>query len=168
MDTIGTRIEVFEWKNERIGRIVSSRTSLSVSFKGKKKNVDVESNELDYILTHPNAYVDFDIPWDIRVSYNLGYNKPGLEKTITQTSSFSGNLKLTKKWKIGASSGFDFKTEKLSYTSFNIYRDLHCWEMSFNWVPFGLRQSFTFNINVKSSILKDLKLNRTKNWQDYQ
>jgi hypothetical protein len=56
----------------------------------------------------------------------------------------------------------------MTLTSINVYRDLHCWEMRFNWVPFGFRQSFSIDINVKASVLKDLKLSRRKGWQDYQ
>jgi hypothetical protein len=85
-----------------------------------------------------------------------------------QTARFSGDLSVTKNWKISVSSGFDFETKKLSLTSVDIYRDLHCWEMSFNWIPFGFRQSYSVNINVKSSVLRDLKLTRRRQWQDYQ
>ena len=38
-----------------------------------------------------------------------------------------------------------------------MYRDLHCWEMMMDWVPYGPRKSYNFTIRIKSSILKDLK-----------
>jgi len=75
---------------------------------------------------------------------------------------------LTEKWKISLSSGYDFTQKEMTLTSVNVYRDLHCWEMRFNWVPFGFRQSFSIDINVKSSVLRDLKLSRRRGWQDYQ
>ncbi|MBK6839347.1 MAG: hypothetical protein IPG90_14655 [Bacteroidetes bacterium] len=48
----------------------------------------------------------------------------------------------------------------------NIYRDLHCWEMRLNWTPFGYLEGYNFQINVKSSILPDLKLLKKKEFYD--
>jgi hypothetical protein len=86
----------------------------------------------------------------------------------TQSVTFNGDVSITKKWKLSVTSGYDFTTKEITLTSINVYRDLHCWEMHFNWVPFGFRQSFSIDINVKSSVLRDLKLSRRKDWFDYQ
>jgi hypothetical protein len=94
------------------------------------------------------------------MGYNIRYAKPLLQSSVIQTLNFSGDFSLTNKWKLGFNSGWDFELKDLTYTSLNIYRDLHCWEMSFDWVPFGQRQSYTFTIKVKSAILQDLKLTR--------
>ena len=104
----------------------------------------------------------------VNIYYNLNYSKPGIKETTSQSVTFNGDLSLTKKWKISVSSGYDFTRKEMTLTSVNVYRDLHCWEMRFNWVPFGFRQSFSLDINVKSSILKDLKLSRRKDYRDYQ
>ncbi|MEN9339778.1 MAG: hypothetical protein RIQ62_1090, partial [Bacteroidota bacterium] len=53
-----------------------------------------------------------------------------------------------------------------TYTSFTIYRDLHCWEMRLNLIPFGLLKSYNFTLNVKSTVLQDLKLVRRKDFRD--
>ena len=175
IDSAGTRIEQFEWKNNRIGRLSSSNISLSTSLRSKQGdgNKPKQSNagtqdELDYINAHQDAYVDFNIPWNLNMYYNLNYSKPGIKETTTQSVTFNGDLSLTKKWKISLSSGYDLTNKKMTITSVNVYRDLHCWEMRFNWVPFGFRQSFSLDINVKSSILKDLKLSRRKDYHDFQ
>ena len=81
---------------------------------------------------------------------------------LSKSLNFSGDLKLTDKWKIGFNSGYDFDANDLSYTSLNIYRDLHCWEMLVKWIPFGYRQSYNFTIRVKASVLQDLKWERRK------
>ena len=54
----------------------------------------------------------------------------------------------------------------LGYTSIDVYRDLHCWQMHFQTFPFGPRKSFNFTLNVKSSILQDLKLTRRRDYRD--
>lgn len=111
-------------------------------------------------------YVDFNVPWNLRVSYNLSYTKPKYESNVVQTLSFSGDLNLTPKWKVGFSSGYDFKNKQLTTTSINFYRDLHCWEMRMTVIPIGFYKSFSFQINVKSSILQDLKYNKRDHYLD--
>jgi len=54
----------------------------------------------------------------------------------------------------------------MTYTSFEIFRDLHCWEMHLNLIPFGYLRSYNFTLNVKSSVLQDLKLVRRKDFRD--
>ena len=112
-------------------------------------------------------YIDFDIPWNLNINYTLRYTKPIFEKTITQSLDFNGNIKLTPKWKIGFRSGYDFIDKNLTHTSLDIYRDLHCWEMLFKWIPFGYHQSYNFTIRVKASTLQDLKWEKKKDWYDY-
>lgn len=171
----GARINRYEWtSNKRIGRLTNASIALGTSIRSKEKTNNKKSSnkatedQLNYIKTHPNEFIDFSIPWSLTFSYNLQYSKPALVQTVTQALNFSGDLSLTKKWKIAFNSGYDFVQKDFSYTSLNIYRDLHCWEMSFNWVPFGFRQSYTIDIRVKASVLQDLKLTRKRDWYDFQ
>ena len=85
---------------------------------------------------------------------------------IIQTLNVSGDINITKKWKIGFTTGYDFTQKDLSYTSLDIYRDLHCWEMRFNWIPFGTRKGWSFTINVKASVLQDLKYNMKRDFRE--
>ena len=111
--------------------------------------------------------MDFEIPWNLRINYSLNYSKRGFEEAnITQTLRFSGDLSLTEKWKVNFNSGYDLENNDFTQTNIGINRDLHCWQLSFNWVPFGNFQSYTFFIGVKSSLLQDLKLNRQRSFFD--
>lgn len=111
-------------------------------------------------------YADFNVPWNVNFSYNMGYSKPGLTPTLTQSVTVNGNISLTPKWKIGFSTGYDIKNRKVTTSSVNFYRDLHCWEMRLTVVPFGRYRSYSFQINVKSSMLKDLKLKKNESYLD--
>ena len=71
--------------------------------------------------------------------------------------SFSASIGFGKGWKASTSLSYDVNAKKLSYTSINISRDLHCWSMSASFVPFGPYKSYTFHIGVNASMLKDLK-----------
>ena len=63
-------------------------------------------------------------------------------------------------------SGYDFISKGMSYTTVDIYRDLHCWEMRFSWVPFGYYRSWFFQINIKADALHDVKYEKRQNYQE--
>jgi len=123
-------------------------------------------DDIDHTAHYYGDYVDFNVPWNLNIRYNLNYNKPRDEAQISQTLNFSGDLSLTPSWRIQFSSGYDFKAKDFTMTNINIYRDLHCWEMRFGVVPFGSRKSWNFTIQVKASILKDLKYHTQRSWYD--
>lgn len=118
------------------------------------------------------GYADFNIPWSLNLNYNVSFNKTFLVKSqkdtlqFNQDLNFAGDVNLTSKWKIGFRSGYDFRLKQISYTSLDIFRDLHCWEMRLNLIPFGFRKSYNFALNVKSSVLQDLRLIRRRDFRD--
>jgi hypothetical protein len=119
-----------------------------------------------------NDYVDFNIPWSFNFSYSLTLGKQysAFSKSdtsiVSQTLTFQGELQVTKRWKLNISSGYNFDFRQLTLTSIDVYRDLHCWAMHFQSVPFGPRKSYSFTINVKSAVLQDLKLMRRRDYRD--
>jgi hypothetical protein len=156
-----------------LARITSMNLAISFNLKSKQAKPQTESKtatkeELEEINRNRYQYVDFNIPWTLNVSYNFIYSKPAYLTDIKQTLSFNGDFNITDNWKVGMNSGFDLKQKKFTYTSMNIYRNLHCWEIRLNMVPFGFRKSYSLDINVKSSILQDLKLSRKRDWYDLQ
>ncbi|RZK54297.1 MAG: LPS-assembly protein LptD [Pedobacter sp.] len=169
----------------RLPRLTTITFSTDFSFnpealKSRNKNVDAvknqaptagrtqeETDRLQAISRDPNAFVDFNIPWNIALSYSFNYSNPLGRKetrTISNTLNFNGDFNLTPKWKIQFNSGYDFKAKNISYTSFAIYRDLHCWDLSASWIPFGAYQSYSIDIKVKASVLQDLKLSKRKGY----
>jgi hypothetical protein len=112
------------------------------------------------------GYARFDVPWSLRMAYNFNYSKSGLRTNITQTMTMSGNVKLTPKMAINYNTGFDFKQKEITMTRVGISRDLHCWEMSFSWIPVGYMKSWNFTIRAKASMLQDLKYERRKDYHD--
>jgi hypothetical protein len=103
------------------------------------------------------------IPWNLSVYYILTLDKATTSKLkYVQSLNFNGDVSITKNWRVGVTSGYDFTSRQISYTSVNIYRDLKCWEARIDWVPFGFRKSYSLTINIKSSMLSDLKLTKQK------
>ena len=104
-----------------------------------------------------------DIGWDFRFAHSLTYLNNKKQRSIGNNSlMFSGNILLSKKWKIGGSSGYDFKNKGFTYTQLRFERDLDSWKMNFSWVPFSVRESWYFFIGIKSGFLSDLKYDKRK------
>ena len=112
-----------------------------------------------------SGYLFADIPWSLSVSYSLRYGagrewdekRNYYKMEFRHNLSFSASIGLGSGWKASTSLSYDVNAKKLSYTSINVSRDLHCWSMSASFVPFGPYKSYTFHIGVNASMLKDLK-----------
>jgi hypothetical protein len=174
----------------KVARLTSASVSMGTSFSSKGVGKDGDSMEENEPLLNTTFdrkgdedpsittgyeagiddyygdYVDFEVPWSLKVDYSFSYRKPKEESSIVQTVRVSGDLSLTPKWKIGFNSGYDIFNKQFTTSNLSLYRDLHCWEMRISVVPFGTYKSYNFQINAKSSILSDLKYNKRKSWQD--
>ena len=127
---------------------------------GKSKDAEVE-----------DGYVRTEIPWSLSINYSLAYaagstfdyEKMYYKMQFTNNLSLSGNIGLGKGWKVSASMSYDFNYKRVSSCTFNISRDLHCWNMSASINPIGQFKSYTFHIGVNASILSDLKYDKNSN-----
>ncbi|MFH1120852.1 MAG: putative LPS assembly protein LptD [Bacteroidota bacterium] len=180
-DSLGRAINKYEWDvNHRLLRRDNTSWNFSLAWNfGSGKNIAAKKDsptatpdQLQEIATNPQGYIDWNNPWNLNFTYNLRYTgilnplDESVKRELVQTLGFNGDINITPKWKFNLTSGYDFESNKLSYTSVNIYRDLHCWEMRFNWIPTGYLKSWNFYIKVKASVLQDLKLNRKKDFRD--
>ncbi len=111
----------------------------------------------------PSDFYNYKIPWSLRIAYAVNYSNSRRQNEISSHSlMFSGDIDLSPKWSVGASSGYDLKNQGFTYTQLRFERDLLSWRMNFSWVPFSSRSSWYFFIGIKSSILKDLKYDKRK------
>lgn len=172
----GRRINESNYKvNGELLRFRSADIALRASLPLKKSKgalSKADTLQLDALKNTYAQYADFNIPWTLEFNYGISLTKNYLTQSqkdtllINQNLNFSGDVNLTEKWKIGMSSGYDFELKQITYTSLNIFRDLHCWEMRMSLIPFGPRKSYNFSLNVKSSTLQDLKLVRRQDFRD--
>lgn len=101
---------------------------------------------------------NLDIPWDIQFAYSLTYgNNNRQNQIVTNSLMVNGNIDITPRWKVGASTGYDFANKGVTFTQLRFERDLLSWRMSFNWVPLGYNSSWGFFIGIKSGALSDIK-----------
>lgn len=151
-------------KQSKPGRFVSGSLAISTSIGNETFK---EKNAAKKATPKTNAPQAEDIQWGLSLNYNLTLSNP--DNTKIQPSHAlmaSGNISPTKFWKIRVSSGFDFTHAKISYTSFDIYRDLKCWQANISWIPFGVNKSYRITLNLKTAMLSEFKIPKQKNWFD--
>ena len=137
----------------------------------KKTSSNASDATMKAINSNPDLYVDFNVPWSMNISYTFGLTKltPQLSQVI-QALTLTGDLSLTPKWKITINTGYDFVYHSPTLTTIGINRDLHCWEMAFNWTPYSGNNiragNYSFDLRARSSILQELKLSRRRSFYD--
>ena len=176
------------------GRIVSTGWSFGYTFKSREDKSQPAVNDItsippeymnpyydpygtmDPVLRRQymaQAYYDFTLPWNFGFNYTVNYSisyvdngTTGYRKNITQSVNFNGSVNLTPKTGVTFQAGYDIAKNKLTTSAVSISRDLHCWQMSFSWIPFGYHRSWSFNIGVKAASLADLKYDKSQSMYD--
>lgn len=182
----GRLIDDYVWNHKsglgKLGRLTNANMSFGMNFDSKKEKSTKESEnkskgpEKSVLPDGEYEYTEFKMPWSFRFDYMLSYNKSYIYNSLTKTAkpvtninqslNFGGKLSLTEKWNMDMTTNFDIQAMKFSFTTVNITRSLHCWTMSFNFVPFGDRKSYSFTLSASSAMLRDLKVSKQSSWRD--
>ncbi len=162
-------------KGQGIGRILNTSLTTSITLapkssrakiaeSGEQRNTNWDS-DFNYFALHPEQAIYFDIPWKISLShvYSLNANQAisnlSKEKFFqTQTLVMNGDVSFTKKWNISGNLNINVNSLKLTNAFISLNRNLHCWALSFYYVPVGGNRSFLLSIRNTSSIFKDAKI----------
>lgn len=173
-------------------RLTNASTSFSYSISGKGATHGddgrTESSPADLyqrVYYHPVTgayipggylyYTNTEIPWSVNFNYSFNYSRTysyanGQRVTndnYIQTLGLSGNLKLTPRLSLNATSGLDLMTMKLAPTQLSATYDLHCFNISVSWVPTGTWKSYSFRIAANASALADLlRFKKSESWWD--
>ena len=124
-----------------------------------------------------DGYVNYTLPWSLSISYGISMqeNKSAPINVkrmrypwmLSHSMNMSGNMKLTNKWNISFSSGWDFTYHDFTMTTMSVTRDLHCFNMSCSVVlkPYT---SYNFTVKANSSMLSDLlKVKKRSSYNSY-
>ena len=164
-------------------RLTNASLSASFSLNGKGaingndgRSSGGDANSYERIYYHPITgeyipggyvyYMNPNAPWSINVSYSFNYSKSYTYQSatqelitnnkFTQTLNLSGQVKITPRLSIQATSGFDFMAMKITSTQISATYDLHCFNIAVSWVPMGMYKSYSFRIAANASALADL------------
>ncbi|RYY50556.1 MAG: LPS-assembly protein LptD [Chitinophagaceae bacterium] len=193
-DSLGNRSDKLVWARRALslGNLLNAQVSMQASFRGGDKKtptqqdrsmdpnmynntgmpLDEYQQELAYISNNPGEFVDFSIPWDISFGYSFRYNKVrnnnlvGFSNAINQDVNWNSSVNLSPKWKIGINGFYNITENELGTISMFLSREMHCWQMAINISPVGRFKFFNLTISPKSSLLRDVKINRTRYFVD--
>jgi hypothetical protein len=153
--------------------------SISMTLQGDKKPAQNEQQVNDsirvaeetknrqfggYAGLYDNDVPDFSIPWNLALTFNYNLNQQD-PSNVTHSANINGNLgfNLTENWRFTASTSYDIVQRRLAAPQIGIFRDLHCWEMNFQWTPIGYAAGYRFEIRLKAPQLQDIKLTKQNN-----
>ncbi|WP_020537688.1 putative LPS assembly protein LptD [Lewinella cohaerens] len=151
-------------------------TNLTVSkiralFQGKEEEiveeVDRDGNELRPV--DETDFLSLFENFSIRHNLTFGVTPLSADRDTFQVNTHSlelrGSLGLTPNWNVDIGSiGYDFARKQTTYPYLGLRRDLHCWEMGFNWAP--TRNTYSFYLRVKPGTLDFLKVPYQRNNAD--
>lgn len=133
---------------------ISKGGSLKDSKSKKAKDATVDND----------GYMPFKLPWNLTISYGIMMAENTAAKInvktmrypykFTQNMNISGNIGISDNWRITFTSGYNFQFKKLTTTTMNISRDLHCFEMSCG-IVLSPYTSFNFSFRATSQMLAD-------------
>ncbi len=190
VDSAGNLKKTLMWHNDKfsVGKITSGNIAISTQLKSKPSDEnkakqktnpndpfmtpDEQQRQLEYARSNPAEFTDFNIPWTLNLSYSLNFTRvpkkdySGFETNSNSSLSFNGDFNLSPKWKMGATGYYDFTTSALQQLNFFISREMHCWQLSINVTPVNVLRSFSITISPKSGMLRDLRINRTRQFSN--
>ena len=164
-------------------RLTSANASVSYSLSGEGKINGNDgsaqaggnpSNSYSKIYYHPITgeyipggwlyYMNPDAPWSVNFNYSYSYNRSYqysngqliTNHRHTQTLGVSGNVKITPALSMQLSTNFDLMAFKMSTTQLSATYDLHCFNITFSWIPSGQWESWSFKIAANAAALADL------------
>ncbi|MFN0156472.1 MAG: putative LPS assembly protein LptD [Bacteroidota bacterium] len=177
--TVGRRVNKFLINEDgRLAQLTSFNISISTSLSGEKKETDAgpiqsmedslrQAEKRGFVGVYDERPADFSIPWNLQLSWNFSQSQVD-PRVVTRSSNISVALgfNLTEYWKISASTSYDVLNKEFAAPQITVYRDLHCWEMDFNWVPTGQYRNFRLEIRLKAPQLRDVKVTKQRSARD--
>jgi hypothetical protein len=120
-----------------------------------------EREQGGYVGILDQEETDFSIPWNLDLTWNFSQNQSDPRFKFRSSNLAVGlGFNLTEFWKINASASYDVLNRQFAAPQITVYRDLHCWEMNFSWVPTGQYRYYRFEIRLKSPQLQDVKVTK--------
>lgn len=175
-DDNGTRIDQYLWENNNgIARLTNFSLSASSTLEGGASGRPHFTQSTAYF---PRTYDPFDqsvfrtidaafnrapveplrAPWSFSLSFTydwrLGFNNEITQRAVLNAQNI--RVRLTPEWNVGTSLGYDFIRKELTPTRFSVTRNLHCWDLMFEWNPFGDFQFYMFTLRLRDTQMHSL------------
>ncbi len=170
--TSGRRVNKYLLNEGKIADLTSFSISVGTRLSGEKKATTAgpiktaadsasDVTRKTFVGLYDQETPDFSIPWSLDLNWNFSQsqNDPRV-KFVNSGLSAALSFNLTEFWKLSASTNYDLVSKQFAAPQITIYRDLHCWEMNFSWVPTGYYRNFKLEIRLKAPQLQDIKVTK--------
>ena len=149
--------------DEMVNENLNPSVEKEAESKHRKKNKESSSSTYD-----ADGYYIWSMPWTMNLSYTMRYayadfdpKKKEYNLKLTHSATVSGSVQPTKTWNFSYNLTYDFNMKEVTYMNINCTRDMNCWTLTANLNPIGRYASFNVCIAVKSSMLSDLKYEKS-------
>ena len=138
-------------------RLTGIRLSTNFTMKGKQSDNKNNTN----LSKETEAFIN-DLSsnnWQSRLGISYAVNKINPDNKIENfwlNSNTSVNV--TSNWKLNYNARFNLIDKNIVRHNLTLYREIDCWELFVDWTPNGYAKGLYFRLNLKSDILRDLKV----------
>ena len=97
--------------------------------------------------------------WQSKIGISYTVNKINPSNTIENFwVNTNTSVNVTQNWKLNYNARFSISDKDIVRHNITLYREIDCWELFVDWTPTGYAKGLYFRLNLKSDILKDLKV----------
>lgn len=171
-DENGREINRFIWEDSnKILQPVNYRVSLSTNIRQGSRGVRVTTPIYQPYDPYDQAFFgpvdnrffstpvqDYSSPFEMGLdfSYRITY-RPGRSANISAVLNASSiRFNLTPKWSVSTRMGYDFIEKELTPSQFSLRRQMICWDLSFQFNPFGDFQYYSFRLSLSGGQIQSL------------
>lgn len=126
---------------------------------GQRLNFQEEAIDL-FGDTSP-GWQPLTMPWNISFSLAYAVNKPTPDyMTESLFLAFQGNLTITQTLSVSAMGSYDILNHTVNSPIIDIRKQIHCWNLSLNWVPTGFNRGFFLRFSAAAPQLQGLVIQK--------
>mgnify|MGYP003963070565 FL=1 len=154
-DTTQTRINELD----NFPRLTGVRLATNFTLRSKTQSSNEESEK--ELSDRTKAFLT-DLStntWQSKIGISYTVNKINPSNTIENFwINTNTSVNVTQNWKLNYNARFSISDKDIVRHNITLYREIDCWELFMDWTPTGYAKGLYFRLNLKSDILKDLKV----------
>ncbi len=128
-----------------------------------QQRLDNSYDQVDVFGDNTPGFLPFGLEWSTDVNGTFSYTPSSIPQgpaALSALLSANLNLVIEKTWRFTTGFSIDLVTGQINAPTVSLQKDLHCWDMSFRWQPFGSIPGYFFRVGIKTGQLRDVQLTR--------
>ncbi len=168
----GQEIDTYIWnRGAKVLQPISYSLSASTSFSGGERGPRIQTpayrpydpynqqffSPIDrYFNEQPVQRIQstWSLGLDFSYRWNFRFGQDATKSATLNANNIQFNL--TPKWSVSTRLGYDFIEKDLTPAQFRLNREMVCWNLSFQFNPFGDNQYYSFRLSLNSGQIQSL------------